>query len=627
MDNINERGNGGATAQLDVGPTPDPTMSRGEGSLRGNDGDSLDGSVFNINSMVNNHSSLPFDSRDDDSGTSEVDDFTEPSSQFNPAAADFTYTGNLNGLGDHYVNRKSPQMVYGGNGAERQFLSRNDAFSPHTNAGLAYNTNTPHSDHHREHQQHQHQPQHRGIYRDAPPRMDSKPASLFQGQMAGSNQIENFETHSAALESIRNRANMHLQKASADDNGYTQQQNIVGLIYQVHFKRSSKYYMLHPAVAQLPVERGNYVKVEADRGEDLGVVGDIIPADRFWAVKYASSISKMALPPKSVLKNILRLAYPKEVKELMVKTTDENTVTQICREILITTHPLPINIVDSEYQFDRKKLIIYHDSKQRVDFREFVKDLYGVFKTRIWMQQYDLSNSRRYPSGVNPGNGRMPTPRNSGAEAPQNDYNHPGGPRLDMHSNSMGERNYGVAGNAPMRAMNPSSRGYPRYPYPRDSPVSSEYSPSTSSHGADDQGYLTGPTNTLPPSVPVHHQQWSPHPFSSPQPATDGSAPPDFAQLRDTAPDRPVRDHGDPLSNNAYGPRGLKMDRYAPNAYQSHVAPGLLDLTDTFEGVNGSSASIGRVSRGSSDSAPIMTHGVGVGEQYINHLDYSNGFH
>ena len=74
------------------------------------------------------------------------------------------------------------------------------------------------------------------------------------------------------------------------------------------------------------------------------------------------------------------------------------------------------------------------------------------------------------------------------------------------------------------------------------------------------------------------------------------------------------------------------MDRYAPNAYQSHLAPGLLDLTDTFEGVNGSSegvngssASRGGVSRGPSDSTPIMTHGVG--EQYNNHLDYSNGFH
>lgn len=167
-------------------------------------------------------------------------------------------------------------------------------------------------------------------------------------------------------------------------------------IYQVHFKRSSRYFYLHPSFRQtsFTVKSGSYVKVEADRGEDLGIVGDVIPGEKFWSIRDAPGMEKMFVHTKG-LNPILRLAHPEECRELVVKTVDEATVTRICREILMSTHRLPINIIDSEYQFDRKKLIIYHDSKHRVDFREFVKDLFGVFKTRIWMQQIDITQNRR----------------------------------------------------------------------------------------------------------------------------------------------------------------------------------------------------------------------------------------
>ena len=113
----------------------------------------------------------------------------------------------------------------------------------------------------------------------------------------------------------------------------------------------------------------------------------------------------MSLPSKNVLKCIVRMAYPKECRELIVKTNDEATVTQIAARFCRRRTRCP-SISYSEYQFDRKKLIIYHDSKTRVDFREFVKDLYGVFKTRIWMQQFDLSNSRRFAGGGAQGQGQ-----------------------------------------------------------------------------------------------------------------------------------------------------------------------------------------------------------------------------
>jgi hypothetical protein len=247
---------------------------------------------------------------------------------------------------------------------------------------------------------------------------------------------------SSAMDSIRSRANVHLQQASARKQAalLNQPKKIEGYTYQVHFKRSHRYYVLHPSISHLKVHTGDYVKVEADRGEDLGVVGEVSPSEKFWAIKYASSINKMG-NNKNVLKCILRMAHPKECRELIVKTTDEATVTQICREILQTTHPLPINIVDAEYQFDRKKLIIYHDSKNRVDFREFVKDLYGVFKTRIWMQQFDLSHSRSFTGGQ-PGSGASHA--NTGWQDPY---------VTGMDNSSRGPGTHGANGGMPGRSV------------------------------------------------------------------------------------------------------------------------------------------------------------------------------
>jgi cell fate regulator YaaT (PSP1 superfamily) len=57
-------------------------------------------------------------------------------------------------------------------------------------------------------------------------------------------------------------------------------------------------------------------------------------------------------------------------------------------QLLLESHPLPIKLVTAECQFDRNKITIYYDTQvTRVDFREFVRDLYSTFKTRIWMQK------------------------------------------------------------------------------------------------------------------------------------------------------------------------------------------------------------------------------------------------
>ena len=61
-----------------------------------------------------------------------------------------------------------------------------------------------------------------------------------------------------------------------------------------------------------------------------------------------------------------------------------------------------MNVVDAEYQFDRHKLTFFFEAEGRVDFRELVRDLFSMYKTRIWMQQLDKNTSTSSPAIVAP---------------------------------------------------------------------------------------------------------------------------------------------------------------------------------------------------------------------------------
>jgi cell fate regulator YaaT (PSP1 superfamily) len=61
-----------------------------------------------------------------------------------------------------------------------------------------------------------------------------------------------------------------------------------------------------------------------------------------------------------------------------------------------------MNVVDAEYQFDRHKLTFFFEAEGRVDFRELVRDLFSIYKTRIWMQQLDKNTASACQAAVNP---------------------------------------------------------------------------------------------------------------------------------------------------------------------------------------------------------------------------------
>lgn len=180
-------------------------------------------------------------------------------------------------------------------------------------------------------------------------------------------------------------------------------------VYNVKFKRTQRHFILGQCMQRV-VQVGSYVKVEADRGEDLGIVISCTPSDKVMSgarlscrhpvnsgVEYDMNTTDrcsgydISLPsPRGSrdLKRLLRLATDDEILLLVVKKEEEEELLKICEEKIVQ-RSLPMKVVDAEYQFDRNKLTFFFEAEGRVDFRELVRDLFSIYKTRIWMQHLD----------------------------------------------------------------------------------------------------------------------------------------------------------------------------------------------------------------------------------------------
>ena len=163
-----------------------------------------------------------------------------------------------------------------------------------------------------------------------------------------------------------------------------------GYIYKVQFKRVHRYFLLGPS-APRGIKTGDFVKVEADRGEDLGIVCGKIPCNEFREEKPTAGYRGRGYAiTQEDNKRLIRLATDEERVHLSLKFAEENSTLQVCREKVLM-RKLPMEIIDAEYQFDHHKLTFFFESDRRIDFRELVSDLFALYKTRIWMQQVDTS--------------------------------------------------------------------------------------------------------------------------------------------------------------------------------------------------------------------------------------------
>lgn len=176
------------------------------------------------------------------------------------------------------------------------------------------------------------------------------------------------------------------------------------VVYAVKFKRTQRNFVLGPRISR-DLKIGTYVKVEADRGEDLGIVVGKIAAEKY---NFSGGRSSFQGPPSAGmsggatdLKRIIRLATHDEVSLLSMKREEEDELLKICRS-KVRQRGLPMHVVDAEYQFDRHKLTFFFEAEGRVDFRELVRDLFSMYKTRIWMQQIDKSTASSAQAMMNP---------------------------------------------------------------------------------------------------------------------------------------------------------------------------------------------------------------------------------
>ena len=155
-------------------------------------------------------------------------------------------------------------------------------------------------------------------------------------------------------------------------------------IIGVRFRTAGKIYFFDPA--KFPIKRGDHVIVETARGVEYGtVVGD----------------PRMVEDDKVVqpLKPVLRVATKRDDEQEANNKLKEKDAFKICLE-KIKKHNLEMKLIDAEYTFDNNKVLFYFTADGRIDFRELVKDLASVFKTRIELRQIGVRDETKILGGI-----------------------------------------------------------------------------------------------------------------------------------------------------------------------------------------------------------------------------------
>lgn len=159
------------------------------------------------------------------------------------------------------------------------------------------------------------------------------------------------------------------------------------LLYIVEFP--SKRLDIAYDIGNKKIQKNAHVILEADRGEDCGIIKGYTTRDRWegFLRKYKNVENDFKL------KRIYRIATEKDLKIREERIEMVESAMIECKKHVIEMN-LRMTVLDCEYQFDLNKITFFYKSDERIDFRELVKDLYKVFKTRIWMCSIDKSVDR-----------------------------------------------------------------------------------------------------------------------------------------------------------------------------------------------------------------------------------------
>ncbi len=152
----------------------------------------------------------------------------------------------------------------------------------------------------------------------------------------------------------------------------------------VRFRSAGKIYYFDPAGCDMKV--GTHVIVETARGVEYGTV--------MIAPKEVED-DKVVQP----LKSVIRVATKEDEKQERRNKEKEKDAFKICLE-KIAKHKLEMKLVEAEYTFDNNKLLFYFTADGRIDFRELVKDLASVFRTRIELRQIGVRDETKILGGI-----------------------------------------------------------------------------------------------------------------------------------------------------------------------------------------------------------------------------------
>lgn len=159
--------------------------------------------------------------------------------------------------------------------------------------------------------------------------------------------------------------------------------NVVTII-GVRFRKTGKIYYFSPG--KLKIEKQEHVIVETARGVEYGTV-----------VLGPKEISESEVVQP--LKTVIRIATEADDEIEMKNHEKEKRAFDICLE-KIANHNLGMKLIDTEYTFDNNKIMFYFTADGRIDFRELVKDLAAVFKTRIELRQIGVRDETKILGGI-----------------------------------------------------------------------------------------------------------------------------------------------------------------------------------------------------------------------------------
>lgn len=152
----------------------------------------------------------------------------------------------------------------------------------------------------------------------------------------------------------------------------------------VRFRNVGKIYYFSPK--NLEIHTGDHVIVETARGVEYGHVV-LAPRD--------VEDDKVIQP----LKEVIRIANPQDDKKEEINRKKEKEAFQVCLK-KIREHSLEMKLIDVEYTFDNNKILFYFTADGRIDFRELVKDLAAIFKTRIELRQIGVRDETKILGGI-----------------------------------------------------------------------------------------------------------------------------------------------------------------------------------------------------------------------------------